>query len=73
VAESSAKYAKLIVGPGVYICDRWILGAVGLSTSGRASDDENLRPLSPTAAASCSFCGKSRAAVHVLVGTAEAH
>jgi hypothetical protein len=58
---------KLVAGPGVYICDPCILGAVGASTSGRASNDGTFQPLSNASDLCCSFCGKRRGAVHALV------
>lgn len=59
---------KLVAGPGVYICDPCILSAVGVSNSGRASNDAMLHPIPPKADLRCSFCGKDRASLKALVG-----
>jgi hypothetical protein len=58
---------KLIAGPGVYICDPCILAAVGVSTSGRPSKDLAMHPVPSNSDVHCSFCGKARITVDVLV------
>lgn len=58
---------KLVAGPNVYICDPCILSAVGVSSSGRPSNDSHMRPVTRESSLLCSFCGKDRSAVHALV------
>jgi ClpX C4-type zinc finger len=63
---------KLVAGPNAYICDPCILSAVGVSNSGRPSNDSNMRPVPSDSSLLCSFCGKDRGAVHALVAGAAA-
>lgn len=61
---------KLVAGPAVYICDPCIMAAVGVSTSGRASEDPVLHPVPDNQDFSCSFCGKRRNDVQGLIAGA---
>jgi ClpX C4-type zinc finger len=51
---------RLIAGPGVYICDRCVAQATGLSASapGEGWAEGPLRLEAPGSEARCSFCGK---------------
>jgi hypothetical protein len=63
--------AKLIAGPGVYICDRCVAQAtrlsVGAAGGGRASGPMRLEPSGSEVR--CSFCGKQARKVRRLVAS----
>jgi hypothetical protein len=58
---------KLVAGPGAYMCDPCIMAAVGVAASGRPAKDPQLEPVLPDSDLRCSFCGKARTEVKVLV------
>jgi hypothetical protein len=63
--------AKLIAGPGVFICDRCVIQATRL-TAGPAVDDRAegaMRPEPPGSEAKCSFCGLEARKVRYLVAS----
>jgi hypothetical protein len=63
--------AKLIAGPGVFICDRCVVQATRLA-AGSAVDDEAEGPLRlepPGSQARCSFCGLEAGEVRHLVAS----
>ena len=63
--------AKLIAGPGVFICDRCVVEATrlaaGAAVEGRAEGSMRLEP--PGSEAQCSFCGKEARKVRHLVAS----
>jgi ClpX C4-type zinc finger len=63
--------AKLIAGPGVFICDRCVLQvtrlAAGAAVEGQA--EGSMRLESPGSDARCSFCGKEARKVRHLVAS----
>jgi hypothetical protein len=63
--------AKLIAGPGVFICDRCVVQATQLATGpaveGEAAGSMRLEP--PGSGALCSFCGKAGRQVRHLVAS----
>jgi hypothetical protein len=63
--------AKLIAGPGVFICDRCVVQATRLSAGpaveGHAEGSMRLEP--PGSEARCSFCGKEARKVRHLVAS----
>jgi hypothetical protein len=64
--------AKLIAGPGVFICDRCVARATRLSVGGAAVEDwaEAAMLLEPSGSeARCSFCGKDARQVGFLVAS----
>ena len=68
--ESQHAVAKLIAGPGVYICDRCVALAGGVARSGQAAATPFglLRSvLGQDAQAPCSFCGKPPGRVAAVV------
>jgi hypothetical protein len=63
--------AKLIAGPGVFICDRCVVQATRLA-AGAAADDRaegSMRLEPPGSEARCSFCGKQARKVRHLVAS----
>jgi ClpX C4-type zinc finger len=58
--RSREECAKLIAGPGVFICDRCVAQAVGLSAGPAVEDraERSLRLEASQSKARCSFCGK---------------
>ena len=63
--------AKLIAGPGVFICDRCVIQATRL-TAGPAVDDRAegaMRLEPPGSEAQCSFCGLEARKVRYLVAS----
>jgi hypothetical protein len=69
--RSREECAKLIAGPGVFICDRCVAQATGLSAGalveGRAVGPMRLE--APASEARCSFCGKqARQGVLLVAG-----
>lgn len=67
--------AKLIAGPGVYICERCVAQASGLA-AGAAAGDRSEAPMvlePPGSETRCSFCGKeARQVEHLVAGGAAA-
>jgi ClpX C4-type zinc finger len=63
--------AKLIAGPGVFICDRCVVQATRLSASAPAEDwAEGPLRLEPSGSeAKCSFCGKDARQAALLVAS----
>jgi hypothetical protein len=63
--------AKLIAGPGVFICDRCVMQvtrlAAGAVVEGQAEGSMRLEP--PGSEAKCSFCGKEARKVRHLVAS----
>jgi hypothetical protein len=63
--------AKLIAGPGVFICDRCVMQvtrlAAGSAVEGQAAGSMRLEP--PGSHAQCSFCGKQARKVRHLVAS----
>jgi ClpX C4-type zinc finger len=68
--RSREECAKLIAGPGVFVCDRCVARATRLSVGGVAVADWTEAPmrLEPSdSQATCSFCGKQARQVGFLV------
>jgi ribosomal protein S14 len=65
------EYAKLIAGPGVFICDRCVGQATrlaaGAAVEGQAEGSMRLEP--PGSQARCSFCGEEAGEVRHLVAS----
>ena len=63
--------ARLIVGPGVFICDRCVVQATrlaaGPAVEGQAEEPLRLEP--PKSQAKCSFCGLEARQVRRLVAS----
>ena len=69
--RSHEECARLIAGPGVYVCDRCVAQATGLSASapGEGWAEGPLRLEAPGSEARCSFCGKdTRQGVFLVAG-----
>jgi ClpX C4-type zinc finger len=68
---SREECAKLIAGPGVYICNRCVIQATGLSAGaaggGRTAGSMRLEPSGSEVR--CSFCGKEARKVRFLVAS----
>jgi ribosomal protein L37AE/L43A len=73
--RSREECAKLIAGPGVYICERCVAHARGLA-AGAAVEDRSEAPMllePPGSETRCSFCGKeARQVRHLVAGGLEA-
>jgi ClpX C4-type zinc finger len=56
----AAECDRLIAGPGVFICDRCVARASGLSAAAAGKDRTagSMRLEAPGSAVRCSFCGK---------------
>ncbi len=69
--RSRKEVAKLIAGPGVYICDRCVRRATRLSVEapGEGWAEGPLRMEAPGSEARCSFCGKQAARHGALLVT----
>ncbi len=63
--ESQARCEKLIAGPTVYICDRCVLAAPGVSDEA-GSGWSSVGSSRPEATLPCSFCAKARSNVRSM-------
>jgi ATP-dependent Clp protease ATP-binding subunit ClpX len=71
--RSREECAKLIAGPGVFICDQCVAYASGLSAGAVEARSEAATLLEPSGSeARCSFCGKQARQVGFLVASGRA-